>query len=68
ASVEAVASEEGHIVLKSRLWETDAGRRKIDAAIDATARVSKGKVWLPRSTDKDWRETLIEVLENLGRV
>ncbi|MBI5715783.1 MAG: DEAD/DEAH box helicase, partial [Chloroflexi bacterium] len=29
ASVEAVASEEGQIVLKSRLWETDAGRRKI---------------------------------------
>jgi transcription-repair coupling factor (superfamily II helicase) len=68
ASVEAVASEEGQIVLKSRLWETDEGRRKIGAAIDATARVSKGKVWLPRTMDKDWRETLIEVLEKLGRV
>jgi len=68
ASVEAVASEEGQIVLKSRLWETDAGRRKIGAAIFATARVSKGKVWLPRSTDKDWRETLVEVLEKLGKV
>ena len=68
ASVEAVASEEGQIVLKSRLWETDEGRRKIGAAIDAAARVSKGKVWLPRSTDKDWRETLVEVLEKLGKV
>ncbi len=68
ASVEAVASEEGQIVLKSRLWETDEGRRKIGAAIDSTARVSKGKVWLPRSTDKDWRETLVEVLEKLGKV
>ncbi|MEK7311749.1 MAG: TRCF domain-containing protein, partial [Chloroflexota bacterium] len=70
ASVEAVSHEDGQIVLRSRLWETEEGRTGLGSALDVRARISKGKVWLPRATDEareGWKEQLISTLERLNR-
>lgn len=70
AGIEGVASEGGQLVLRSRLWESDEGRRGLGQALDVRARISKGKVWLPRATDENhsaWREQLVETLQQLGR-
>ncbi|MBM4425069.1 MAG: transcription-repair coupling factor [Chloroflexi bacterium] len=65
AGVEAVAREEGQIVLRNRLWEAEEGRAQLSGRLPAEARVSKGKVWLPKAAD-NWRERLVEALERLG--
>jgi len=70
ASVEAVSHEDGQIVLRSRLWETEEGHAGLGSALDVRARISKGKVWLPRATDEareGWKEQLISTLERLNR-
>jgi transcription-repair coupling factor (superfamily II helicase) len=67
AGVEAVASEAGQIVLRSRVWETDAGRAQAGLALDARARIGKGRVWLPRAGAMQWRAELVGALEALGR-
>ncbi len=67
AGVESVTSEDGQLVLRSRAWETDEGRASLSGRLDSTARISKGKVWLPRAADRQaWREQLMETLERLG--
>ncbi|MEK9163831.1 MAG: transcription-repair coupling factor, partial [Chloroflexota bacterium] len=67
AGVESVTSEGGQLILRSRAWETDAGRASLSGRLHATARISKGKVWLPRAADRQaWREQLMETLRGLG--
>ncbi len=70
AAVEAVASESGQIVLRSRLWETDEGREAAAAALGAAGRIGKGKAWLARLAEgaaKSWKEQLVESLEQLAQ-
>ncbi len=66
-AVETVATEDGQIVLRSRLWETGEGRTSLNTALDVRARISKGKVWLPRASAEEWRDMLIRTLEGLAR-
>jgi transcription-repair coupling factor (superfamily II helicase) len=71
AGVETVASEEGQITLRSRLWESDESHAPVIAALGAATRMSKGKAWLPRAADEartNWREQLVGALEALGKV
>jgi transcription-repair coupling factor (superfamily II helicase) len=71
AGVEGVASEDGQIVLRSRLWESEEGRAGISGALGPGARMSKGKAWLPRASDEAraiWQEQLVGALESLGKV
>jgi transcription-repair coupling factor (superfamily II helicase) len=70
AGVEGVASEDGQLVLRSRLWESEEGRSGLGQVLDVRARISKGKAWLPRATDDNktkWRDQLIETLTKLSR-
>jgi transcription-repair coupling factor (superfamily II helicase) len=67
AAVETVATEDGQLVLRSRLWETEDGRLGLGGALDVRARISKGKVWLPRTAPDEWREQLIRALDGLAR-
>lgn len=67
AGVESVSSEDGQVVLRSRLWETEGGRAGLGGALDARARISRGKVWLPRAGDDAWRGQLTAALESLGK-
>ncbi|MBI3244053.1 MAG: transcription-repair coupling factor [Chloroflexi bacterium] len=73
AGIEGVASEDGQIVLRSRLWESDEGRASVSGALGPGTRMSKGKAWLPRASDEArnreaWREQLVSALESLGKV
>ena len=73
AGVEGVASEDGQIVLRSRLWESEEGRAGVSGALGPGARMSKGKAWLPRASDEArnreaWREQLVGALESLGEI
>jgi transcription-repair coupling factor (superfamily II helicase) len=69
AAVEGVSSEDGQLVLRSRLWESEEGRAGLGPALDARARLSKGKVWLPRAAEPEreiWRSQLIDTLTRLA--
>jgi transcription-repair coupling factor (superfamily II helicase) len=69
AGIEGVASEDGQLVLRSRLWESEEGRAGLGAVLDVRARLSKGKVWLPRAEKPDaWREQLITTLNHLAEL
>ncbi len=71
AGIEGIASEDGQIVLRSRLWESEEGRAGVSGALGPGARMSKGKAWLPRASDEarnGWREQLVGTLESLGKV
>lgn len=69
AGVEGVSSEDGQLVLRSRLWESEEGRAGLGSILDVRARLSKGKVWLPRAEKPDaWREQLITTLNRLAEL
>jgi len=71
AGVETVASEDGQITFRSRLWESDESRPPVIAALGTATRMSKGKAWLPRASDEartNWREQLVRALESLEKV
>ncbi len=68
AHIESVSYESGRITLRNRAWESDNARRRLVAYIPQAARISKGKVWLPRSNNDDiWKEMLIETLDELAK-
>ncbi len=67
AGVEAVAGEDGQIVLKASRWESDADRSQVAVLLGAGVRVSKRQVRLPRASQPHlWRERLVEILEKLA--
>ncbi len=67
AGVSAVASDNGQIVLTlPALGETDQAYLRDSGSLGAGIRVSKNRLWLPRASEKDWRELLLKVLEQLA--
>jgi transcription-repair coupling factor (superfamily II helicase) len=74
AGVEGVSSEDGQLILRSRMWESEEGRTGLGMVLDVRARLSKGKVWLPRAAEETngpknaWRQQLVTTLTKLGEV
>jgi transcription-repair coupling factor (superfamily II helicase) len=67
AGVEAVAGEDGQIVLKSSRWEAEEERTALASRLGPGVRLSKKQLWVARAADQHgWRERLVEVLETMA--
>lgn len=68
ARVEGVNHEGMRLTLRNRAWEDADVRARLVAYLPLSARISKGRVWLPRASDEGiWKQELLVTLDELAK-